>query len=297
MDTALIIGNRVVSLNGIFTIIISERDPKFTSELREKIHQLFETKLSFFTAYHPQTDGLAEKMFQNLEEMVRIFSAYGLELKDCNGFTHYWCTLIPALELEYETSIYSSTHQTPSILEKVWNPRLPQDSLRKDLVKIHPTASSVKGMIEKAKKPAVIFMEDSFAYSKDKWDKSHATPDFKVGYLVILSTTNFNNIKGCKNPKDYFEGPYFIKALHGENAFEVELSEVLSSKNPTFPVSLIKPYKSSDAENFPLRSKAPLYIPPVKPSGTNNITKFLRESKLRTKKVRQYLVRYSDPAC
>ncbi|MBW0563027.1 hypothetical protein O181_102742 [Austropuccinia psidii MF-1] len=45
-------------------------------------HQLFGAKLSFSTAYHPQTDGLAERMIQTLEEMVRRFCAYGLELKD-----------------------------------------------------------------------------------------------------------------------------------------------------------------------------------------------------------------------
>ncbi|MBW0485578.1 hypothetical protein O181_025293 [Austropuccinia psidii MF-1] len=140
-------------------------------------------------------------------------------------------------------------------------------------------------------------MEDSFPYSKDKWDKSHATPDFKVGYLLLVSTTNFNNIKGCKNLKDSFAGPFSIKALHGENAFEVELSEELSNKHPTFPVSLIKPYNSGDSEKFPLRKKFPQNIPLVESYGTNKITKVLKERKLRTKKVREYLVRHSDPTC
>ncbi|MBW0495392.1 hypothetical protein O181_035107 [Austropuccinia psidii MF-1] len=90
-------------------------------------------------------------------------------------------------------------------------------------------------------------MKDSFAYSKDKWDKSHATPDFKVGYLLLVSTTNFNNIKGCKTLKDSFSGPFAIKVIHGEKSIELELSEELSNKHPTFPVSLVKPYKSSDA--------------------------------------------------
>ncbi|MBW0553008.1 hypothetical protein O181_092723 [Austropuccinia psidii MF-1] len=131
MDTALLIWNIVVSWTGIFTNIISDRDPKFTSALWTNIHQLFGTKLSFSTAYHPQTDGLAERMIQTLEDIVRRFCAYGLEFKDCVGFTDDGCTLLPALELEYKTSIPASTKQTPAILEKGWNPKLPQYSLRK----------------------------------------------------------------------------------------------------------------------------------------------------------------------
>ncbi|MBW0566832.1 hypothetical protein O181_106547 [Austropuccinia psidii MF-1] len=98
------------------------------------------------------------------------------------------------LHLAYKTSIYATTNQTPAVLEKGCNPRLPQDSLRKDLVELHSTASSFKGMLEKARKHAVRCIEDSFPYAKDKWDKSYATPDSKVGSLVLVSTTNFNNI-------------------------------------------------------------------------------------------------------
>ncbi|MBW0539651.1 hypothetical protein O181_079366 [Austropuccinia psidii MF-1] len=87
------------------------------------------------------------------------------KLMDCDGFTHDWYILLPSLELEYKTSIHASTNQTPAILEEGWNPKLPQDSLRKDLVEIHPTAASFKGMLEKAKKHAIRCMEDSSAYS------------------------------------------------------------------------------------------------------------------------------------
>ncbi|MBW0550565.1 hypothetical protein O181_090280 [Austropuccinia psidii MF-1] len=185
-------------------------------------------------------------MIQTLEDMVRRICEYVLEFKYFDGFTHYWCTLLPALELAYKTSIHANTNQTFTTLENGWSPKLPQYSLRKDLIEIHPTAASFKAMLDKARKHAVRCMEDSFSYDKDKWDKSHETPDFKVGDLVLVSTTNFNNIKGCKNLKDSFAGPFVIKALHGENAVEVELSEEFTNKNPTFPVSLIKPYKSSD---------------------------------------------------
>ncbi|MBW0545998.1 hypothetical protein O181_085713 [Austropuccinia psidii MF-1] len=88
IDTAIMIWNRVISHTGLFQNLISDRDPKFTSALWANIHNLFGTKLSFPTAYHPQTDGLAERMIQNLEDMIRTFCAYGLEFKDSDGFTH-----------------------------------------------------------------------------------------------------------------------------------------------------------------------------------------------------------------
>ncbi|MBW0487752.1 hypothetical protein O181_027467 [Austropuccinia psidii MF-1] len=90
---------------------------------------------------------------------------------------------------------------------------------------MHPAAASSKGMVDKTRKHAARCMDDSFSYAKDKWDKSHATPDFKVGDLGLVSITNFNNIKGCKNLKYSFERTFVNKALHGENAVEVELSE------------------------------------------------------------------------
>ncbi|MBW0576541.1 hypothetical protein O181_116256 [Austropuccinia psidii MF-1] len=232
IDTALLIWNRVVSWTGIFTNIISDKDPKLNSGLWTNLHQLFGTKLSFPTAYHLQTDVLAERMIQTVEDMVRRFCAYGLEFKYCDEFTHDWSTRLPPPELTYKTSIHASTNQVPAILEKGWNPTLPQDCSRKDLIEIHPMAASFKGMLDKARKYAVKCMEDSFAYAKDQWNRSHVTPDFKVGDLVLVSTTHFNNIKGCKKLKDYFAGPFVIKDLHGENAVKVKLSEELSKKHP-----------------------------------------------------------------
>ncbi|MBW0486476.1 hypothetical protein O181_026191 [Austropuccinia psidii MF-1] len=88
MDTDVLILNRVISWTGILRNIMSDRDPRFTSELWTNLHQLCENKLSFSMPYHPQTDDLAERMIQNLEDMVRRVCEYGLELKHCDGFTN-----------------------------------------------------------------------------------------------------------------------------------------------------------------------------------------------------------------
>ncbi|MBW0578316.1 hypothetical protein O181_118031 [Austropuccinia psidii MF-1] len=145
--------------------------------------------------------------------MIRRFCAYGLEFKDSDGFNHDWCTLIPALELAYKTSIHYSTGKTPAMLEKGWNQRLPYDTLKKDLVDIHPTASSFKIMLDKARHHANRCMQDSVKYERERWDESHKPPDFKIGDLFLVSTLNFNNIKGPKKLKDSFAGPFKFCAI------------------------------------------------------------------------------------
>ncbi|MBW0518109.1 hypothetical protein O181_057824 [Austropuccinia psidii MF-1] len=184
--------------------------------------------------------------------MIRRFCTYGPEFKDCDGFTHDWCTLIPALELAYRTSIHSLTGKTPAMLEKGCNPRLPYDTLKKDLVDIHPIASSFKLMLDNTRHHENRCMQASLKYEKERWDKSHKPPDFKIGDLLLVSTPNFNNIKGPKKLKDSFAGPFMIKELHEPNAVQLELTGELMNKHPTFPVSLVKPYSSSDKGFFPL---------------------------------------------
>ncbi|MBW0567408.1 hypothetical protein O181_107123, partial [Austropuccinia psidii MF-1] len=169
--------------------------------------------------------------------MIRRFGAYVLEFKDSDGFIHDWCTLILALESAYKTSIHASTGKAPAMLEKGWSPKLPVDTLKKDLVDIHPTASSF----------------------------SHKTPEFKVGDLILVSTLNFNNIKVPNKLKDSFAGPFLIKALHGKNAVQVELSVELENKNPTFT------------------------------SEKKEVLKVLKARRLRGKDEREYLVGYKNP--
>ncbi|MBW0522095.1 hypothetical protein O181_061810 [Austropuccinia psidii MF-1] len=283
MDTALLLWSRVISHTWLFKNIISDRDPKFTSALLTNLHRLFGTKLSFSNTYHPQTDGLAERMIQILEYIIRILCAYGLEFKDSDVFTHDWFTLIPALELAYKTSVNSSTGQTPAMLEKGWNPRLPVDTLRKDLIDIHPTASSLKIMLDKVKDNAKQSLNEAFDYAKQKWEKSHKVPNIKIGDLVLVSTLNFDDIKGPKKLMDSYVRPFVIVALHGTNAVQVELIGELENKNPTFPVSLIKPYQQADKKLSPLRNPTSLTVPPVEQSEEKKIKKVIKERRLKGK--------------
>ncbi|MBW0566640.1 hypothetical protein O181_106355 [Austropuccinia psidii MF-1] len=137
------------------------------------------------------------------------------------------------------------------MLQKGWNPRLPYDTLKRDLVDIYPTASSCKILLDKARHHANRCMQHFFKYAKERWDKSPKPHDLEVGDLVLTLTLNFNNIKVPKKLQDSFAGPFIIKALHGPNSVQLEFTGKLINKYPNFSISLLKPYSSSDKELFP----------------------------------------------
>ncbi|MBW0551748.1 hypothetical protein O181_091463 [Austropuccinia psidii MF-1] len=82
MDTALLFWKNMISSCEVPKIIISDRNPKFKSGFRTNFYDMLGTKISFSTSYHPQKDGLAERMIQTMDDILRRFCAYGMEYKD-----------------------------------------------------------------------------------------------------------------------------------------------------------------------------------------------------------------------
>ncbi|MBW0487214.1 hypothetical protein O181_026929 [Austropuccinia psidii MF-1] len=75
-----------------------------------------------------------------MDDILRRFCSYGMEYKDHEGYTHDWATLLPAVQLAYNTNQHSTTGKTPALVEELWNLLLPVDHLEKNLLTIHPTA-------------------------------------------------------------------------------------------------------------------------------------------------------------
>ncbi|MBW0556528.1 hypothetical protein O181_096243 [Austropuccinia psidii MF-1] len=95
--------------------------PKWEQELSEYINnceRCQKANRKHEKTYHPQADGLAERMIQTMEDILRRFCAYGMEYKDHDGYTHDWVSLLPAVKLAYDTSQHSTTGKTPALVEK-----------------------------------------------------------------------------------------------------------------------------------------------------------------------------------
>ncbi|MBW0528217.1 hypothetical protein O181_067932 [Austropuccinia psidii MF-1] len=179
MDTALLFWDNIIATCGVPKIIISDRDPKVTSEFWTNLYDMLGTKLSFYAAYHPQTDGLAERIIQTMEEIIRRFCAYVMECKDHEGYTHDWVTVLPAVQLAYNTSKHSTTGKSTSLVEKRWNPLLPVDHLKKNLLTTHPTAKDFHDMWKRASETSSKCIDEAEEYKKKRYDKTHMEPHFR----------------------------------------------------------------------------------------------------------------------
>ncbi|MBW0478354.1 hypothetical protein O181_018069 [Austropuccinia psidii MF-1] len=101
-------------------------------------------------------------------------------------------------------------------------------------------------------------------------------PDFKEGDQVLVSTLNFNNLKGPKKMIDSFVGPFTIIKLIGENAVEKGEDRLPCRNKTTTPPDIM------EVEDSP---------GPVK--------KIIKATNFRLngKEKRQYLIRFeSQPA-
>ena len=63
--------SRIVSLHGVPKRIVSDRGSLFVSKFWGSLQEAMGTRLSFSTAYHPQTGGQTERVNQILEDMLR----------------------------------------------------------------------------------------------------------------------------------------------------------------------------------------------------------------------------------
>ncbi|MBW0572704.1 hypothetical protein O181_112419 [Austropuccinia psidii MF-1] len=255
------------------------------------------TKIAFSAASHPQTNGLAERMIQTMEDIIRRFCEYGMEYNDHEGYTHDWVTLIPAVQLAYNTSQNSTTGKSPSLVEKGWTPLLPVDHLKKNLLTIYPTAKDFHDMWKRAFDIAARFIAEEKEYNTQRWDKSHMETDFEGGDQVLVSTLNFSNIKGHKKMRDSFLGPFTIINLIGKNAVKVKFTEEFSRKHPLFQVSLVKPYFQKEDNKFPSRKKNPNPTEIVEVEDSpRSVKKIIKPRKIRMngKDQGQYLVRFKN---
>ncbi|MBW0484781.1 hypothetical protein O181_024496 [Austropuccinia psidii MF-1] len=78
MDTAFLFWKDIISKFGVPKLLTSDRDPKFILEFWTNLHDILGTDISFYTDYCLQTDGLAERMIQIMEDIITRLCSHGI---------------------------------------------------------------------------------------------------------------------------------------------------------------------------------------------------------------------------
>ena len=88
---------------GLHSKVISDHGPQFASTFTRELVHLLQYDVSLSTAYHPQTDGDSEKVNQELETYLRLFTLNKLE---------EWLSLLLMGEFSHNSATHSITQQT-----------------------------------------------------------------------------------------------------------------------------------------------------------------------------------------
>jgi Reverse transcriptase (RNA-dependent DNA polymerase)/RNase H-like domain found in reverse transcriptase/Integrase zinc binding domain/Chromo (CHRromatin Organisation MOdifier) domain/gag-polyprotein putative aspartyl protease/Integrase core domain len=229
----------IIKLHGMPEEIISDRDPRFSSEFWRQLMSKLGTKVKMSTAFHPQTDGQTERMNRVLEDMLRHY--VDPTQKD-------WDQHLASAEFAVNNTYNESVKATPFFLNYGDHPRTP---LNVKLGKEHvPEAAGMAQRI--ADRVAVARMTLQQAQQRQAaYANTHRREvTYQVGTQVLLNTRNIR-LKAVGTPKllPRWVGPFKVTANIGQAAVRLELPEKWKIHD-VFHVALVKPYHEG-ARNQP----------------------------------------------
>ena len=121
-ETAKLYWDQVVKLHGVPKILYSDRGTQFTSQFWKILWGLTGTQLQFGTAYHPQTQGIVERMNAVVGQMLRCTIG--------NEKGKNWDYLLPSIEMTINSLPNSSTGYSSFFLNYGYHPTVPIELLK-----------------------------------------------------------------------------------------------------------------------------------------------------------------------
>jgi hypothetical protein len=272
----------VFRLHGVPASIVSDRDPRFTSQFFSELCALLGVSQDMSTAFHPQSDGQTERMNRTLEDMLRHY---------VSPTQTDWNEHLSMVEFAYNNARQESTQETPFFLNYGFHPlspidlmlrpvRTPQhgdtparlpDSRRArralardkcDDCKV-PAAGRFSANMQEVWERARACLKAAQARQKRYADEKRSDVSFASGDFVLLSTRNLRlKHAGSSKLAPRWVGPFAVKRAVGSAApvaFELALPPSMGI-HPVFHASLLKAYRTPDGH-------APVAPPPVEVEG------------------------------
>jgi len=246
-EVAKVLMNTVVAGYGTPSMIVSDRDVRFTAGFWKQWWAAVGTKLGMSTAYHPQTDGQSER--ENRTAMQVMRSVIGDSHND-------WDEKLPMIQFAMNSAKQASTGKSPAMMMFGRELATPFDVKLGTSVVTNPAVEEMRLRLERVWAEATKKMEQSQVRQKRNADEHRRQEMFAVGDKVLLSTEEIRLI-GTRELKrtvkflPKFIGPFTVSRVVNPNAYTLDLPPSMQI-HPTVNVSRLRRYVDGE-QQFPDR--------------------------------------------
>lgn len=245
--------HEIVRLHGLPSSIVSDRDSKFTSKWWRELHRMLGSKLLMSTSFHPQTDGMTERMNRSIGQIFH--TAVNPDQKN-------WVKRVDLTEFTINASISQTTRFAPFELNGGYLPSMIREFRNGEQPPPGVKAFATQALINLAQAHDAI-IENRVFQTHHANKRRSSEPVIRKNDLVYLATKNLNLLKGRTRklcPK--FISPYKVDEAHPESStYTLQLPKALQERqiHPTFHINLLRTYHANNDELFPNRTQPDPY--------------------------------------
>src|SRR5271156_1594669 len=207
-------------VNGVFLDrtfarkVLSDRSTSFRNSLCNAIYASLIEKKIYTSAYHPQTDGMAERFMHTLTAMLAHYV-------DTEGADD-WDLYLPVVQYAYNTSVHATTGVTPHEALHGWAARAPAYlGLSLDPLTQYGSetwAESLGKRMERMREYVKQNDERAKEYSKQYFDQHHKNILFHEGEMVMVRNEKLLSKFDAK-----LLGPFRVtKANHDKGVYQLD---------------------------------------------------------------------------
>jgi hypothetical protein len=232
-DVVDIFMREVAQLHEIPKTIVSNRDPKFTSNLSKGLFKGIKMNLNFSTTYHLDFDGQTERVNKVIEDTLRM---YVMEKPS------KWEEYLHLVEFTYNNGYQASLKMSPfeALYGRKGNTPVSWDNLADRVVVGPKLLKEMEKQMLKIKQNLKVAQDRQKSYA----DKNRLHKEFKVGdhvFLKVKSNRSSLKLGNCTKLAARFCGPFEILERIGRVAYMLALPTSMNVHN-VFHVSLLKKY-------------------------------------------------------
>ncbi|KAL0181815.1 hypothetical protein M9458_024221, partial [Cirrhinus mrigala] len=250
LETAELLCNWVFRLYGLPEDIVSDRGPQFTSRLWAGFFRLLGVNISLTSGYHPQANGQAERLNQELTRFLRSY---------CHDHQEDWSRFLFWAEYAQNSLRKPATNLTPFQCILGFQPPLfPWSGEPSEL----PAVNSWFQSSEETWNQAHVHLRGAIRHTQLQANRRRRPGHpYEPGQWVWLSTRDLRLRLPSKKLSPRYVGPFKVVKQITPVSFRLELPPEYRI-SPTFHVSLLKPAGPPEGEED-LDETAPQGPPPI----------------------------------